>query len=97
MADISKQIDEMMEAYIGSEMRKPIADALSILNAQGRQTETLNNKTSDYFAKQSDMGSLLPMDTAPKNKSKKLVTSGGIFSVIGDMDDFDWGSDDWLT
>lgn len=96
MANLTKQLEGISNAFTGAEIRNPLAEAFRILNEEGKDTATLNLKDDTYYAKQSDMGSLLPFDSVPKEKSTKLVTGGGIFAIIGNMDEFDWGSDDWL-
>lgn len=96
MADISAYKDSIQAASTGVEIRDPLAKALNAINTQGRDAATFNNLSSDYFAKRVDLAKLISfdeqrMDRYPIRKSTKLVTGGGIFSVIGDMDDFDWG------
>lgn len=96
MADISAYKDDIKAAAMGAEMRDPLAKALNVINTQGRDAVTFNYHSSDYFAKRNDLANLLPMDEYPIRKSTRLVKGGGIFAMIGDMDDFDWGEDDWL-
>lgn len=96
MADISAYKDSIQTASTGIEIREPLAKALNTINTQGRDAATFNYHSSDYFAKRVDLAKLSPMDRYPIEKSTRLVTGGGIFAMIGDMDDFDWGEDDWL-
>lgn len=96
MADISAYKDSIRTASTGVEIRDPLAKALNAINTQGRDAATFNYLSSDYFAKRVDLAKLMPMDKYPIRKSTKLVTGGGILSFIGNMDDFDWGEDDWL-
>jgi len=91
MADISAYKDSIRTASTGVEIRDPLAKALNAINTQGRDAATFNYLSSDYFAKRVDLAKLMPMDKYPIRKSTKLVTGGGIFAMIGDMDDFDWG------
>lgn len=93
MADISKHILEMNKAATGAEIRNPLVDALNDLYENGRDAELLNEKPASFYARQTDMNKLLPFDSYPKRRSTKLVTSGGLFALIGDLDDFDWGDD----
>ena len=97
MADLSKELDDIAGAGTGADMRLPLSEALRKLAEQGRDTKTLNCQDEDFYAKQTDMATILPLDAVPKYRSKKAATSGGIFSMIGDLDDIDWGSDEWLT
>lgn len=91
MADLSSYIAAMNEARTGRDLRDPIVSALNELSTTGKDTPSLNNHDSSYFAKQSDMSKLLPMDRYVRRNSTKLVTGGGIIEAIGDLDDFDWG------
>lgn len=95
MADISAYKDSIQAASTGVEIRDPLAKALNAINMQGRDAATFNNLSSDYFAKRVDVVKLMPIpgkiDRYPTRKSTRLVAGGGIFAVIGDMDDFDWG------
>ncbi len=99
MAEISGYVEKINAAKNGAEARQPIAEALNILNTQGRETDKLSDYNGSYLetdlARQSEMGKILPMDRYPRKNSNKLVTSGGIWSIIGDFDDFDWGDDEW--
>lgn len=95
MADISAYKDGIQTALTGAEIREPLAKALNAINTQGRDAATFNYLSSDYFAKRNDLSNLIPLDNYPREKSTKLVKGGGIFSAIGDMDNFDWGEDDW--
>lgn len=97
MADLSKELEDISLAGTGADMRLPLSGALRKLAEQGRDTKTLNCQDESFYAKQTDMATILPLDAVPKYRSKKAVTSGGIFSMIGDLDDIDWGSDEWLT
>lgn len=97
MANISEYVERIKAASTGDEIRDPLVKALSAINTQGRDAETFNYKTSDYFAKRSELSTLIPLDRVPREKSTKLVTGGGIFAIIGDIDNFDWGEDEWLT
>lgn len=97
MADISSYREGIIGALTGAEIRAPLVNALNAINQHGRDAKTFGYHTSDYFAKRTDIMSLTPLDKTPKEKSTKLVTGGGIFAVIGDIDNFDWGEDEWLT
>lgn len=97
MADLSEHFAKIRAANSGMEIRKPIADAFRAFAEQGKDVSYLGGVDDTYFAKQTDMAKLLPIDSVPRDKSTKLVTSGGILSVLGDFDDFDWGYDEWLT
>ena len=96
MADISAYVDSIKNATRGVEIRDPLAKALNAINTQGRDALTFGiidgvKLGSDYYAKRNDLANLIPMDDYPIRKSKHLVKGGGIFAVIGNMDDFDWG------
>ena len=91
MADLEENMIALETASNGAEMRRPLADIFRFLSEKGRDAKTLSYHDETYFAKQSDMSSLLPLDVLPVRKSKKPVTGGGLFAVIGDLDDFDLG------
>lgn len=99
MADISSYLDEMRVAKLGSEMRMPIAGALNELFTEGKNVTTLANHTSDYYAKQSDLAKLIPVDTYPSKDSTKLITSNAIRAIAGDIEhiDLEDDEDEWLT
>lgn len=99
MADLSAYLESMRTAKLGSEIRMPIAGALDTLFTEGKNITTLNGKTSNHFAKQSDMATLLPIDTYPSKNSTKLITSNAIRAIAGDIENIDLEGDDdeWLT
>jgi hypothetical protein len=85
MADVDEYLNELQAASMGREARMPISNAFSELQKNGKSVATLNGKTDTYFAKQSDMAKLLPLDQSPIKRSTRLVTSGGIWAIFGDI------------
>lgn len=88
MADISECIDAIKTASQGNQIRIPISDAFAELNKNGKIATTLNGKPDTYFAKQSDMASVYPMDQVPTKRSPRLVLSGGVWAYIGDVSEY---------
>lgn len=97
MADISTYKDDIKTALTGAEIRGPLTKALNAINTQGRDAKTFSGKGIDHFAKRTDIAKFIPIDKYPIQGSTRLVTGGGIFSAIGDIENFDWGEDEWLT
>lgn len=89
MADISTQIQNIQEASRGEQVRDAIVAALLAVNNKGGNAYQLDNHDASYFATQADLHALqiavLPMDAEPTENSTKPVTSGGLYTVLGDI------------
>ena len=82
MADISGYIQIIERAVRGEDVRDAILASLEALNTSESTAYTLNGHPASYFAKQSDMDKILPMDTEPRANSQRPVTSGGIYTYL---------------
>lgn len=82
MVDISSYILVIENAVRGEDVRDAIIDALDAMNHGTTTAYTLNGHDAAYFAKQSDMDSILPLDTEPRAGSTRAVSSGGLYNYL---------------
>lgn len=88
MADISECIEAIQSANQGNQIRIPISDAFAEIQKNGKSVVTLNGKPDTYYAKQSDMASVYPMDQVPTKRSPRLILSGSVWAYIGDVSEY---------
>lgn len=82
MADISGYLTTIERAIRGEDVRDAVLASLNILNTSDSTAYTLNGHPASYYAKQSDMDKILPMDTEPRANSQRPVSSGGIYDYL---------------
>lgn len=82
MADISAYIAAIERASRGEEVRDAIIAAINVINKNGNTAYELNGHPDSYFAKQSDMDKILPLDAEPRAGSGRAVSSGGIYNYL---------------
>ena len=100
MANIAEYVESLKIAQTGVEMRKPIAEALRAINEQGQDTDAITGYSEDGSARtfvaedfllRTQLGKAIPANIYPTKNSMKMVTSGGTYSLIGNLGNIDWG------
>ena len=86
---MDEYIQAIMNASTGANIRVPLVNALRFIFEKGKDVEFLNGQTSDFYARQSVMATMLPFDTwskRPDISNTKLVAGSVIFGFTGDLD-----------
>lgn len=82
MADIKGYTEVIISSVRGEDVRDAIIGALNTLNSSESSAYTLNGHPASYFAKQSDIERILPLDTTPTEFSTRPVSSGGLYDYM---------------
>lgn len=82
MADISTYISTINTAIRGEDVRDAILECLKVLSSSESTAYTLNGHPASFFATQSDMDRILPMDEEPLEGSTRPVSSGGLYTYL---------------
>lgn len=85
MVDISSYISVIENAVRGEDVRDAIIGALDAMNHGTTTAYTLNGHDASYFAKQSDMDKILPLDSIPTEGSQRGVSSGGLYTYLTNL------------
>lgn len=86
MADLSTYISVIEKASRGEAVRDSIINALNAINSQGVSNAiSLDGHPASDFVLVADMYNGKHFDSTPTQGSKKAVTSGGLYSVLGDI------------
>jgi len=79
------------QATSSARMRIKIADVLKQLWKDARAAKTLEGHSSSYYAKQADFNKYCKVDAELVSGSDHMVTSGGVFDVLGDLENINTG------
>ena len=92
MADISTYIKQIESASRGEEVRDSIINALNAINSLGTSgsgssgSGSLDNKALFDVFDSGMIGSADVYDAVPKQGSKRAVESGGLYTVLGNIE-----------